>query len=91
MSTVAHPTDVLTPRLSPAAQPETSYLGAERTVLSWVLTTDHKRIGVLYLFTTAIFLALGGAFAMVIRIEHLTPGATTSRRSRTTASSRFTA
>jgi cytochrome c oxidase subunit 1 len=51
-----------------------SYLVAGRSVRSWLLTTDHKRIGVLYLFTTSFFLALGGAFALVLRIEHLTPG-----------------
>jgi cytochrome c oxidase subunit I len=70
-------TDPLTapePRRSPAAQPETSYLAIERTVWSWLSTTDHKRIGVLYLFTTSFFLALGGVFALVLRLEHLTPG-----------------
>lgn len=43
---------------------------------SWLLTTDHKRIGVLYLCTLLFLLALGGAFAMVIRLEHLGPGET---------------
>src|SRR5205823_12062668 len=36
-----------------------SYLVSEKTVPSWLLTTDHKRIGVLYLFTTSFFLPLG--------------------------------
>ena len=40
---------------------------------SWALTTDHKRIGVLYLVTTTLALALGGAFALVLRTAHLTP------------------
>ena len=46
------------------------------TIGSWVFTTDHKRIGVLYLFTLLFLLALGGAFAMAIRLEHLGPGET---------------
>ena len=47
---------------------------ADVTIASWVLTTDHKRIGVLYLFTLLALLLLGGVFAMVIRLEHLGPG-----------------
>ena len=46
------------------------------SIRSWVLTTDHKRIGVIYLFTLLVMLALGGFFAMAIRLEHLTPGPT---------------
>ncbi len=51
----------------------TNYLNAAFTVRSWLLTTDHKRIGVMYFVTTVIFLALGGAFALALRMEHLTP------------------
>ena len=57
-----------------------SYLDAAHTVRSWALTTDHKRIGVLYLVTTILALALGGAFALVLRTEHLTPGRDDHRR-----------
>ena len=46
------------------------------TIASWIFTTDHKRIGVLYLFTLLFFLALGGFFAMALRLEHLTPDRT---------------
>lgn len=50
-----------------------NYLNISYTAKSWLLTTDHKRIGVLYLLTiTALFL-LGGAAAVVIRLELLTP------------------
>jgi cytochrome c oxidase subunit 1 len=51
----------------------TSYIGARTTIRSWLLTTDHKRIGVMYLLTLLVMLAAGGFFAMAIRIEHLTP------------------
>jgi cytochrome c oxidase subunit 1 len=38
-------------------------------VWSWVTTTDHKRIGVLYGVTAFLFFLLGGLEAMVIRIQ----------------------
>ena len=50
-----------------------TYLNVAYTVKSWALTTDHKRIGILYLVTTIFALGLGGAFALVLRTEHLTP------------------
>lgn len=56
--------------------PAPTYLGAATTIRSWLLTTDHKRIGVMYLVTLLVMLAAGGFFAMAIRIEHLTPGPT---------------
>src|SRR5437762_56720 len=46
------------------------------TPRSWLLTLDHKRIGVLFLGGTALSLFLGGVFAMLVRLEHLTPGPT---------------
>ncbi|MDB4935544.1 MAG: Cytochrome c oxidase polypeptide [Labilithrix sp.] len=55
---------------------EATYLNARTTIRSWVLTTDHKRIGILYLVTLIFALVLGGFFAMALRIEHLTPGHT---------------
>jgi cytochrome c oxidase subunit 1 len=55
---------------------DTSYVNVRTTVRSWALTTDHKRIGVLYLVTLLFALVLGGFFAMALRIEHLTPGPT---------------
>jgi cytochrome c oxidase subunit 1 len=55
------------------AEAERDYLTAGRTVWSWVATTDHKRIGVMYLVTVLVALALGGFFALAVRTEHLTP------------------
>src|SRR6185437_8457420 len=53
-----------------------TYLNIAWTVKSWALTTDHKRIGILYLVTTIFTLSLGGVFALVLRTEHLSPGPT---------------
>ena len=49
------------------------YLNAGYGIKSWLLTTDHKRIGLLYLGTITFFFALGGIFATLIRVELLTP------------------
>jgi cytochrome c oxidase subunit I len=36
---------------------------------SWITTVDHKRIGILYLFTTFLFFILGGVEALLMRIQ----------------------
>ena len=36
---------------------------------SWVTTVDHKRIGILYLYTTFVFFILGGVEALLIRLQ----------------------
>src|SRR3990170_1546561 len=46
----------------------------EKGFLSWALTLDHKRIGVLYLLTTLLFFLVGGVFGLLIRIKLMVPG-----------------
>src|SRR5215210_1969447 len=36
---------------------------------SWFTTTDHKKIGILYLWTVAFFFVLGGVEALLIRLQ----------------------
>ncbi len=50
-----------------------SYLDAPHGIASWLLTKDHKRIAILYLISITIFFAVGGLFALGIRLELLTP------------------
>src|SRR5690349_23331524 len=50
-----------------------TYLNVSHTVKSWLFTLDHKRIGLLYLFSISIFFAIGGLFATLIRLELVTP------------------
>jgi cytochrome c oxidase subunit 1 len=50
-----------------------NYLNQEFGVSSWLLTTDHKRIGLLYLMSITFFFFIGGFFALLIRLELLTP------------------
>src|SRR5579872_2644468 len=40
---------------------------------SWLATTDHKRIGALYLFTALTFMLIGGAEAEMIRTQLIRP------------------
>ena len=40
-----------------------TYLNADHTVKSWLLTVDHKRIGVLYLISVSLFFLVGAIFA----------------------------
>ncbi len=45
-------------------------------ILSWLLTVDHKRIGLLYLYTMLLFFAVAVGLGFMIRLELLTPGET---------------
>ena len=38
-------------------------------VASWLVTTDHKRIGILYLLTSVVFLLLAGLMGLVMRAQ----------------------
>jgi len=50
-----------------------NYLNASYGIRSWLLTRDHKRIALLYLASINVFFFLGGFFALLIRLELLTP------------------
>src|ERR1700759_5825305 len=44
--------------------------------LDWVLTTDHKKIGIMYLVTTFVFFMLGGVEALMMRLQLSVPNNT---------------
>jgi cytochrome c oxidase subunit I len=50
-----------------------NYLNAEYGIRSWLFTTDHKRIAMLYLLSITAFFFIGGFYALLIRLELLTP------------------
>ena len=52
---------------------EKNYLNEETTIKSWLLTLDHKRIGLMYLFAIMFFFAIAGFIALAIRLELMTP------------------
>src|SRR5256884_1162149 len=37
--------------------------------MSWITTTDHKRIGILYICTSLVFFAAGGILALLMRAQ----------------------
>ena len=40
----------------------------------WITTTDHKKIGILYLVNSFLFFFIGGVLAMLVRTELAVPG-----------------
>src|SRR5262245_6814723 len=63
-----------TPPPAPAPAPRTdNYLNVDYRVRSWLLTRDHKRIGILYLLGIPFFFCVGGAAAVLFRLELMTP------------------
>jgi cytochrome c oxidase subunit I len=44
--------------------------------LAWLTTTDHKKIGILYLFATFLFFLLGGVEALIMRLQLAQPSGT---------------
>lgn len=53
-----------------------NYLHNPKGWKSWLFTLDHKRIGLMYLIAIMFFFFIGGVFAILIRLELLTPGKT---------------
>jgi len=53
--------------------PTHHYLNDNFGIRSWLLTRDHKRIALLYLAGVTFFFFVGGAFAVLIRLELATP------------------
>jgi cytochrome c oxidase subunit 1 len=45
-------------------------------ILSWIFSTDHKRIGLLYLTSIMAFFLVGVALGFMIRLELIAPGET---------------
>jgi cytochrome c oxidase subunit 1 len=56
-----------------AERPPVSIVVSRGRLSSWLTTVDHKRIGVLYVVTSLVFLLLGGLLALLIRAQLATP------------------
>src|SRR6202789_464076 len=57
----------------PQVETKKNYLTEKEGLASWLLTSDHKRIAILYLITVVAFFFIGGLFAVLIRLELATP------------------
>src|ERR671932_193632 len=71
MSTIATEPKPSPPEPRPITRAD--YLNVSYGVRSWLLTTDHKRIALLYLVSITLMFFVGGAFAVLIRLELATP------------------
>ena len=56
--------------------PTPSYLTDPPGLRSWLLTRDHKRIGLMFLAVISMAIALGATFGLLIRTELTFPGPT---------------
>ena len=52
------------------------YQGKHKGLLGWLLSTDHKRIGILYLIAIISFFMVGVTFGFLMRLELIAPGKT---------------
>ncbi|MFM8340885.1 MAG: cbb3-type cytochrome c oxidase subunit I, partial [Methylomonas sp.] len=48
--------------------------GPEKGILRWIITTNHKDIGTMYLVFALIMFFVGGTMALIIRSELFEPG-----------------
>ena len=69
MSTVAQN------KVSAPQMPHEHYLNHAYSIKSWLLTMDHKRVGLLYLLSICFFFLIGGVNASLVRLELMTPEA----------------
>lgn len=68
--------DVLASKNSGREPSYLEYKGRHTGLLGWILSTDHKRIGILYLTGLIIFFLTGVTFGFLMRLELLAPGKT---------------
>jgi cytochrome c oxidase subunit 1 len=59
-----------------AIAPEPDFYHARRGIGSWLLTTDHKRIGLMYMMALLFFFLVGVTLGVFMRLEQLTMGPT---------------
>jgi len=57
-----------------AAEAPDNYLTFKRGIMSWLVTLDHKRIGVMYLAAVLVSFFVGGVMALLVRTKLLFPG-----------------
>lgn len=52
------------------------YQGKHKGILGWILSTDHKRIAIIYLVAILSFFLVGMTFGFLMRLELIAPGRT---------------
>ena len=61
------------PPVSPPEETRLTYLNVAYGLKSWLLTKDHKRIGILYLLTITLMFFIGGIAITIVRLSLLEP------------------
>lgn len=64
----------MTELAAPLTPDLTNYLRARPGILAWLTTTDHKKIGILYLIGMLTFFLFAASMALIFRIELFSPG-----------------
>jgi cytochrome c oxidase subunit 1 len=59
--------------MSGHAHDNINYLKARHGLMSWLVTVDHKRIGLMYLGSILAFFITGGLLALLFRLELWSP------------------
>jgi cytochrome c oxidase subunit I len=62
-----------TAEIEPTLETRVHYLNVNYGIKSWLLTTDHKRIALLYLVSITFFFFIGGAAAVLMRLHLISP------------------
>ena len=52
------------------------YKGKYKGIFGWILSTDHKRIGLLYLFSIGTFFVIAATIGLLMKLELIAPGKT---------------
>lgn len=52
------------------------YQGTYKGILGWIFSTDHKRIGLLYLYTMLVFFSVGAILGLLMKTQLIAPGYT---------------
>jgi len=50
------------------------YRGKYKGIFAWILSTDHKRIGLLYLFSIMTFFIVGATIGLLMKFDLSLPG-----------------
>ena len=68
------PQSIPVPELPPEQEKKRKhYLNHDYGIMSWLLTVDHKRIGMMYLVTASVFFLFGGLAVMLVRLNLISP------------------
>ena len=62
--------------MSVSAEQSISFYDSSKGIKSWILSTDHKRIGLLYFYAIATFFLVAVGLGILMRLELIAPGKT---------------